>query len=81
MGTRSKAPDWQRAISAVLAIAGIWALARPELYDNLERPGNLFVLAFGLSGIYLFGHFAIRGRLPTALALSAPREADHEGDA
>ena len=82
MATQRTAPGWQRAISALLAVAGIWALTRPELYDNLDRPTNLFLLAFGLFGLYLFGYFALRGSLPRGFALDTPRSEDRrDGDA
>ena len=81
MATRGTASTWLRLICALLAVAGVWALSRPALYDNMERPSSWFILAFGLFGLYLFAYFAVRGRLPKGLAPEASSGPGSGGDA
>jgi|GEM_PF-3247068 len=68
MENRSRAPVWQRAISALLALGGIWALVSRSLDGELGTWVELGVILTALYGAYLFGYFALRGRLPGVLA-------------
>ena len=81
MATQGRTVRWLRIICALLAVTGVWALSRPALYDDLERPSNWFVLAFGLFGLYLFAYFALRGRLPKGLSPDKSRGTAPDGDA
>jgi len=68
MENGSRAPAWQRAISALLALGGMWALITRSLDGELGTWVELGVFLAALYGAYLFGYFALRGRLPGVLA-------------
>ena len=79
MATGNKAPTWQRVISGILALGIIWAFAMRVTNGELDtwlRVGSMLV---ALYGGYLFGHFAVRGRLPGALAAKPRSSAQGTG--
>lgn len=68
METGNKAPTWQRVISGLLTLGIVWAFGSRVANGDLNtwlRVGSMLV---ALYGGYLFGDFALRGRLSGALA-------------
>lgn len=64
---RSKAPIWQRVISA-LTLGVTWASVTRALNSELDTCGSKGGMLAALYGGYLFGYFALRGQLPGVLA-------------
>ncbi|WP_155952123.1 hypothetical protein [Pseudoxanthomonas suwonensis] len=81
MAIRSKAPIWQRIISALLALGVMWAFATRVLKGELDTWSKVGVMLAALYGGYLFGYFALRGHLPGVLAGKGGVQPRGAGDA
>jgi hypothetical protein len=68
-GAYSSTPVWQRILCAVFAIGGGIAVGAELVTGGFHAsfPG-VGSLALALGGTYLFGHVALRGRLPRPYA-------------
>lgn len=82
MKNGNKAPNRQRIVfSSVLTFAVVWAFGTRAANGELDTWLRVGSMLTALYGGYLFGHFAVRGRLPGVLTSEPEDTGRHSGNA